>query len=248
MSQNRTSLAANARAKAGKGAARAVRRTGNIPGVVYGDNKEPLLVSVSDKELRLALGKKSFFTQLCELNVDGAKHLVLPRDVQLEPVYDRPEHVDFLRVSDKTIITVGVPLRVINEKASPGLTKGGVLNLIRHEVEVYCKATDIPVEFVVDLTGLDVGQTIHIDALNLPAGVKPVLQGDFTVITIVAPSAMKSSDDETATAAAATAEGAAAPAAGAAAPAAGAAKGAAAPAAAAKGAAPAAAPAKGGKK
>ncbi len=235
MSQNRTSLAANARAKAGKGAARAVRRTGNIPGVVYGDNKEPLLVSVSDKELRLALGKKGFFTQLCELTVDGAKHLVLPRDVQLEPVYDRPEHVDFLRVSDKTIITVGVPLRVINEKASPGLTKGGVLNLIRHEVEVYCKATDIPVEFVADLTGLDVGQTIHIDALNLPEGVKPVLHGDFTVITIVAPSAMKSSDDEVA-ATAATADGAAAPAAGAAAPAAGAAKG------------PAAAPAKGGKK
>lgn len=246
MSQNRTTLAANARAKAGKGAARAVRRTGNIPGVIYGDNKEPLLVSVSDKELRLALGKKSFFTQLCELTVDGAKHLVLPRDVQLEPVYDRPEHVDFLRVSDKTIITVGVPLRVINEKASPGLTKGGVLNLIRHEVEVYCKATDIPVEFVADLTGLDVGQTIHIDALNLPEGVKPVLSGDFTVITIVAPSAMKSSDDETAAAGAAAAEGAAAPAAGAAAPAAGAK--AAAPAAAAKGAAPAAAPAKGGKK
>ncbi|MDF3023361.1 MAG: ribosomal protein [Alphaproteobacteria bacterium] len=248
MSQNRTSLAANARAKAGKGAARAVRRTGNIPGVVYGDNKEPLLVSVSDKELRLALGKKSFFTQLCDLTIDGTKHLVLPRDVQLEPVYDRPEHVDFLRVSDKTIITVGVPLRVINEKASPGLTKGGVLNLIRHEVEVYCKATDIPVEFVADLTGLDVGQTIHIDALNLPEGVKPVLQGDFTVITIVAPSAMKSSDDEVAATAATAADGAAAPAAGAAAaPAAGAAKGAA-PAAAAKGAAPAAAPAKGGKK
>lgn len=246
MSQKRTSLAANARAKAGKGAARAVRRTGNIPGVVYGDNKEPLLVSVSDKELRLALGKKGFFTQLCELTVDGAKHLVLPRDVQLEPVYDRPEHVDFLRVSDKTIITVGVPLRVTNEKASPGLTKGGVLNLVRHEVEVYCRATDIPVEFVADLSGLDVGQTIHVSQLNLPEGVKPVLQGDFTVITIVAPSAMKSSDDETAAAgAAAAAEGAAAPAAGAAAPAA--AKGAA-PAAAAKGAAPAAAPAKGGKK
>ncbi|HYD19122.1 MAG TPA: 50S ribosomal protein L25/general stress protein Ctc [Patescibacteria group bacterium] len=242
MSKHKNTLAAYARAKAGKGAARATRRDGKIPGVIYGDNKEPALVSVDQKELRLALAKKGFFTQLCDLTVDGAKHLVLPRDVQVDPVYDRPEHVDFLRVSDKTIITVGVPLRVSNEKASPGITKGGVLNLIRHEIEVYCKATDIPDEFVVDLTGLDVGQTVHVSALNLPEGVKPVMQGDFTVITIVAPSALKSDE----VAAGPAADAAAAPAAGAAAPAAGAKAGA--PAAAAKGAAPAAAPAKGGKK
>jgi large subunit ribosomal protein L25 len=250
MSKNKTALAAEARAKAGKGAARAVRRTGKIPGVIYGDKQEPVLVSVDAKELRLALAKKGFFTQLCDLTVDGKKHLVLPRDVQVDPVFDRPEHADFLRVSEKTIIRVGVPLRTVNEKASPGLVKGGVLNLIRHEVEVYCKATDIPEEFVADLSGLDVGQTVHISALKLPAGIKPVQQGDFSIITIVAPSALKS-DEETATAAATPAEGAAAPAEGAAAPAAGAAapaaaaKGAAAPA---KGAAPAAAPAKGGEK
>lgn len=249
MSKNKTNLAAEARAKAGKGAARAVRRTGKVPAVVYGDNKEPLLISVNDKELRMAMGKKGFFTRLCDLTVDGKAHLVLPRDVQVDPVYDRPEHADFLRVSEKTIIRVHVPVRVTNEKASPGLTKGGVLNLVRHEIDVYCKATEIPEEFTADLTGLDVGRTLHISDLKLPEGVKPAIQGNFTVITIVAPSALKSDEEAAAATAATPAEGAAAaPAEGAAAPAAAPAKGAAPAAAPAKGAAPAAAPAKGGKK
>jgi large subunit ribosomal protein L25 len=185
----------------------------------------------------MAFAKKGFFTNLCDLTVAGQKHLVLPRDVQVHPVNDRPEHADFLRVSEKTIIRVEVPIKVINEKGSPGITKGGVLNLVRHEVEVFCKATEIPDEFIVDLTGLDVGYSIHIEDLKLPAGVKPVASGNFTVVTLVAPSAMKSDDDATEAAAATaasdaaaapTAGGAAAPAAGAAAPAA---KGAAAPAA-----------------
>jgi large subunit ribosomal protein L25 len=235
MSKNKTTLAAAARAKAGKGAARAVRRTGQVPGVIYGDNKEPVLVSLGEKELTKALSSKTFFTHLCDLTVDGAKHLVLPRDVQLHPVNDRPEHVDFLRVSDKTIIRVNVPVRVTNEKSCPGIVKGGVINLVRHEIEVYCRATDIPEEFVADLSKLDVGDSLHIEALNLPKGVEPTAQGNFTVVTLVAPSAMKS-DDAAADAAAATAD-AAAPAAGGAAPAAAAA----APAAAAK-------DAKGGKK
>lgn len=252
MSKHKTALAAKARAKAGKGAARAVRRTGQVPAVIYGDNKEPVLVSVNAKDLSLAIGKKGFFTKLCDLDVEGTKHLVLPRDVQVDPVYDRPEHADFLRVSEKTIIRVSVPVRVMNEKNSPGITKGGVLNLVRHEVEVFAKATDIPEEFMADLSGLDVGSSLHIEDLKLPEGVTPALQGNFTIITLVAPSAMKSDDDATAAAATPGAD-AAAPAAGAAAPAAAAkgaaaaapAKGAAAPA---KGAAaPAAAPAKGKK-
>lgn len=261
MSKNKTALAAEARAKAGKGAARAVRRSGKVPGVVYGDNKEPLLISIDDKTLRMAMGKKGFYTSLCDLTVDGKAHLVVPREVQVDPVYDRPEHADFLRVSEKTIIRIHVPVRVINEKASPGITKGGVLNLVRHEIDVYVKATDIPNEFVADLTGLDVGRTLHISDLKLPAGVKPAVQGNFTVITIVAPSALKSDEEAAATTAATPAdgavpaEGAAAAAPGAAAAPAAGAKGAAAaapakgaaPAAAAKGAAPAA-PAKGGKK
>jgi large subunit ribosomal protein L25 len=254
MSKNRTTLAAEARAKAGKGAARAIRRTGNVPAVIYGDNKEPLLISVNDKELRMALSKKGFFTRLCDLTIGNDKHLVVPRDVQVDPVFDRPEHADFLRVSEKTTIRVEVPVRVSNEKASPGLVKGGVLNLVRHEIDIYCKATEIPEEFTIDLSGLDVGHSLHINDLKLPAGVKPVVQGNFTVVTIVAPSALKSDEETaaaTAAAAAAPADGAApaegaaaaAPAAGAAAPA----KGAAPAAAPAKGAAPAAAPAKGKK-
>jgi len=204
MSKHKNALAANARAKAGKGAARAVRRTGQVPAVIYGDNKEPLLVSVNAKELTMALGKKGFFTKLCDLDVDGTKHLVLPRDVQVDPVYDRPEHADFLRVSEKTIIRVSVPVRVTNEKNSPGITKGGVLNLVRHEVEVFVKATEIPDEFVADLTGLDVGSSLHVGDLKLPESITPTTPGNFTIITPVAPAAMK---------AAAPAKGAAAPAA-----------------------------------
>jgi len=262
MSKNRTSLAAEARAKAGKGAARAVRRNGRIPAVLYGDKKEPLLLSVSEKDLTMALGKKAFFTHLCDLSVEGKAHLVLPRDVQYHPVNDRPEHVDFLRVTEKTTLRVSVPVRVTNDKLSPGLIKGGVLNIVRHEIDIYCKATDIPEEFVADVGALDVGSSLHIQDLKLPKGVEPAAAGNFTVITIVAPSALKS--DEETTTAAATADAAAAVAAdGTAAapgapgapgaPAAAAAGGAApakggAAAAPAKGAAPAAAPAKGGDK
>ena len=211
MAQNKTALKAESRAKAGKGAARELRRQGKIPAVVYGDKQEPVLVTLNGHELGLALRKKGFFTQLCDLSIDGKSHLVLPRDVQVEPVYDRPEHVDFLRVSEKTRISVDVPVRAINEKESPGFVKGGVLNFVRHEIEVYCSATNIPGEFVADLTGLDVGESLHVEDLKLPEGVEPTTEGNFTVITLVAPSALKSDEDAASSAAAAAgAEGAAA--------------------------------------
>lgn len=234
---SKTTLTALARATAGKGAARATRRTGQVPGVIYGDNKEPVLVSVLEKDLAKASTTKGFYTSLCTVDVAGQKYLTLPREVQVDPVNDRPVHADFLRVSEKTVIRVGIPVRVINQKDCPGLTKGGVLNVVRHEIEVNCRATEIPSEFVVDLAGLDVGYSIHIDAIKLPAGVKPTTQGNFTVVTLVAPSAMKSEAEDAAAAAAAAASPDAA---AAAAPAAGAATAAAA-AAPAKGAAPAAA-------
>ncbi len=233
MSNTKTMLAAEARAKAGKGAARAVRRTGAVPGVIYGDNKEPALISLSEKDLTLTMKKKGFFTQLCDLQVGGQKFLVVPRDVQLDPVSDRPVHADFLRVSEKTVIHVEVPVRVINEKACPGITKGAVLNIVRHTVDVSCLATDIPDEFVIDLTGLEVGSSVHIEDLKLGKGVKPAIQGNFTVATLVAPTVQKADETtaapEAAAAPAAAAKGAA-PAKGAAAPA----KAAAAPAAKAK--------------
>lgn len=210
-------LAAEARAKAGKGAARAVRRQGQVPAVIYGDNKEPVLLSLNEKELVKLATKKGFFTQLCEVTVGKEKFLTIPRDVQVHPVNDRPEHVDFLRVSEKTSVRVSVPLRVTNEKGAPGIAKGGVVNVVYHELEVLAKATSIPTEFVVDLTGLDVGQSLHVDALKLSKDVKPVMPGNFTIVTLVAPSGSKA--EEAAPAAAAAAPAAAAKDAKAAAPA-----------------------------
>ena len=134
MTNKKTALTALARAKAGKGAARATRRTGQIPGVIYGDNKEPTLISILEKDLAMATTKQSFFNNLCDIEVEGKKFLVLPREVQVDPVNDRPIHADFLRVTDKTIIRVGVPVHVKNQKDSPGIAKGGVLNLVRHEI------------------------------------------------------------------------------------------------------------------
>lgn len=200
MSKN--TFAAEARAKAGKGAARAVRRQGLVPAVIYGDNKEPVLLALSEKELVKATSKKGFFTQLCELTVGNDKHLTVPRDVQLHPVTDRPEHVDFLRVTDKTEIRVSVPVRVTNEKGAPGIAKGGVINVVHKEIEVMAKATNIPTEFVFDLAGLDVGQSLHINALNLSKDIKPTTQGNFTVVTLVPPSGMKADDAAPAAAAA----------------------------------------------
>jgi len=214
----KTSIAATARAKAGKGAARAVRRNGSIPAVIYGDHKEPVLISLNTKDLIKQLTNKQFFTHLCDLTVDGQTHLVIPRDIQLHPVTDRPEHADFLRVSDKTIISVEVPVRVTNEKTCKGIIAGGVLNLVHHTIEVYCKATEIPEEFVVDLAGLEIGDSVHIEDLKLPKGTEATQEGNFTVATIVAPTqiTVEEENEDAATAAASAAASAPAPAAGAA--------------------------------
>ncbi len=200
MASEKTAITASARAKAGKGAARAVRRTGQRPGVVYGGNTEPTLISLVERDVVKVTENQSFFSHLCDLDIEGKKFLVLPKDVQLDPVNDRPLHVDFLRVTNKTIIRVGIPVHVKNQEECPGLIKGGVLNLVRHEVEVYCKAMEIPEEIAVDLAGLDVGTSIHMSEIKLPSGSKPVNENDFTLITLVAPSAMKSEVDETASA------------------------------------------------
>ena len=196
MATKHTSLAAEARAKAGKGAARAIRRAGSIPGVIYGDHKEPVLISLVERDLVKVMRGSGFLTQLCDLDVSGKKHMVLPRAVEYDPVSDRPIHIDFLRVSDKTEIYVEVPVHMINEKECPGLVKGGVLNIVRHELEVSCRATDIPEEIVIDLTGFEIGHSVHVSDLNLPKGVEPTMPPELTVLTIVAPSAVKSEADE----------------------------------------------------
>lgn len=196
----KTQLAATARAKAGKGAARAVRRSGNIPAVIYGDNKEPVLISIATKDLVKELSNKQFYTHLCDLSVEGETHLVIPRDVQLHPVTDRPEHADFLRVSAKTVINVEVPVRVQGEEDCKGLDAGGVLALIHHTIEVYCKATDIPEEFVIDISKMEIGDSFHIEDLKLPKGTEPTQEGNFTVLSIVPPTVQKAVEEDDAAA------------------------------------------------
>ncbi|MBM3533368.1 MAG: 50S ribosomal protein L25/general stress protein Ctc [Alphaproteobacteria bacterium] len=217
-------LAAERRDRAGKGAARATRRSERVPGVIYGDKKPPILISVEQRALERVAGKESFFAKLATVTVDGESFKVLPREVQLDPVSDRAIHCDFLRVGPKTRITVAVPIHFENEAASPGLKRGGVLNVVRHAVEVYCLADSIPDAFTADLTGLDIGDSIHISHVKLPEGVKPTIARDFTIASVAAPTVYV---EEAPVAAAATAEGEAAAAPGAegaaAAPAAGAA-------------------------
>jgi large subunit ribosomal protein L25 len=235
-----SSLPARARDRAGKGAARSTRRAGLIPGVIYGNKESALLIAMEPRHLEPQVNKDGFFTRMVDLDIDGKKHRVLPRDVQFHPVTDRPEHVDFLRVSPSTRVTVGVPVRFINENAAPGIKKGGVINIVRHTVDLVCQAEKIPTSITIDLTGREIGDSIHISHVNLPDGVRPQIRDrDFTIATVAAPTVQ--SEEAAPVAAAATAEGAAA--ASGAAPGAAAKAGAAAPAAGAKGDAKAAAPA-----
>jgi large subunit ribosomal protein L25 len=180
-------LKAQARSGVGKGAARAVRRQGLIPAVIYGDKKAPLPVSLSYKEAMKRIYAGGFLSHVITLDVDGEKHLVIPRDYQLDPVSDKAMHVDFLRVGAGTRLNVEVHVSFVNEAQSPGL------NVVRHTVELSCPADAIPEEVRVDLTGLDIGDSVHIDAVTLPEGVRPTITDrNFTIVTIVAPSGMRS--------------------------------------------------------
>jgi large subunit ribosomal protein L25 len=201
-------LTAEARERAGKGASRAVRRTGRVPAVVYGNKQSPLNIHVEEKLLVKMLSTGHFMNTVVEIETGGKVERTLPRDVQFHPVTDRPIHVDFLRIAKDAKVTVEVPVRFLDEEKSPGIKKGGVLNIVRHEVEVVCPADAIPDDLTVSLAGLDVGASIHISAFNLGKDVVPTITDrDFTVATIVAPSALKSEEGDTSTEAAA-AEGA----------------------------------------
>ena len=190
---------AEAREKVGKGAARHLRRSGRIPAVIYGDKQDPLPIAIPYKETFLALHAGGFMTHVATIEVNGQKISVLPKDYQLEPVRDFLMHVDFLRVSEKTRVTVNIPVHFENEEASPGLKRGGVINVVRHEVEVHAPASAIPEHFTLDLTGLEIGDSIHASALTLPKNVEvTITDRDFTIATIAAPAALRSEDDEAA--------------------------------------------------
>lgn len=193
---------AQKRESAGKGIARALRREGRIPAVIYGDKKEPVMISLDMNDANVEYNRGHMFTTLCDLDVDGDKALVLARDIQLHPVTDVVEHIDFLRVSKKTKIAVHIPVHFVNQEQSPGITEKGILNVIRFDVELLCAATEIPEAIEVDLTGKEMGSSIKISDATLPAGVTPVIDDrDFTIATIDAPKSAAASEAEEAEAA-----------------------------------------------
>jgi large subunit ribosomal protein L25 len=188
-------LQADARPKAGKGASRAARRAGQVPAVIYGAKAAPDAITVSEKDVRKLINTGHFTTAIIEIEVAGKKQKTLMRDIQLHPVSERPVHIDFLRVDATTKVHVKVPVHFKDQPDSPGIKRGGVLNIVHHEIELECPAGSIPDEVMISLKGLDVGATIHLADIALPAGVKPhVREKDFTVATIVAPSSLVSSD------------------------------------------------------
>jgi large subunit ribosomal protein L25 len=190
-------LPAEARERAGKGASRDLRRNGRVPAVVYGDKKEPLSVHVEEKLLAKMLSSGHFMNSVVMVEVGGKANRTLPKDVQFHPVTSRPVHVDFLRIGEHSKVTVAIPVRFDNEEESPGLKRGGVLNVVQHDLELICDAAHIPDEIHIDLTGLDIGDSIHISDVKLPEGTKAAIDDrDFTVATVVAPSAMKAEEEE----------------------------------------------------
>src|SRR3954465_6002624 len=192
---------AEARDRAGKGASRALRRDGRVPAVVYGEKKDPLSIHVEEKLLSKMLSTGHFMNSVVMIDVAGTPHRTLPKAGDFHPVSSRPVHVDFLRIGEHTKVHVAVPMRFDNEEASPGLKRGGVLNTVIHELEIVCDAASIPNEIHIPLDGLEIGDSVHISQVTLPDGVVPAnTDEDFTIATIVAPSAMKAEEEETAAA------------------------------------------------
>ncbi|MFT6580762.1 MAG: large subunit ribosomal protein L25 [Alphaproteobacteria bacterium] len=190
-------MQAELKERAGKGAARATRRAGRVPCVVYGAKKDPVLISVDPRDIMKGLHAGTFFSTVFDIEVDGSKkERVLARDVQFHPVKDTPQHVDFLRVSATTMVTVEVICNFLNEEESIGLKRGGVLNVVRHAIEVTCAVDVIPQSIDVDLSGFDIGDSIHFSTVSVPDGVTPTITDrDFTIATIAAPSVMEEADE-----------------------------------------------------
>jgi large subunit ribosomal protein L25 len=240
-------LKATARPAGGKGAARAERRAGRVPGVIYGNKQPPVTISVDDADLRQRILAGRFLTTIYDIDLEGNKHRVIPRDFQLDPVRDFPVHVDFMRLGEGATIRVSVPLHIVNAESAPGVKRGGTVNIVTHTIDLECSVDNIPQYVDADVSGLEINYSLHLSDITLPPGVKSLLREDVTLVTIVPPSGY--AEEQKAAAAAAAAAGPAIAAAavpgapGAAAGAAGA-PGAAAPAAPAAGAAPAAAGAK----
>ena len=195
----RYTLKASERKGTGKGTARALRREGSVPAVIYGDNKEPVTICLDGNELTKEYMRGQLFTTVCELEVDGKKELVLARDAQLHPVKDNILHVDYLRVTKKTRIPVNVPVRFVNEETCPGLSDGGILAVARYDVEVYCSALEIPEAIEIDLSEVQMHDSIKSSSVKLPSGVSFTIDDrDFTIASIAEPKAAPVEDEEVA--------------------------------------------------
>ncbi|NML06080.1 50S ribosomal protein L25/general stress protein Ctc [Sphingomonas sp. G-3-2-10] len=197
-------LSAETRDRAGKGASRALRREGRVPAVIYGQKKDPVGISVNERELTKLLMTGHFFNSVVMINGERT----LPKDVAFDVVTDRPIHVDFLRIGEHSTVHVNVPIIFTDEEEAPGIKRGGVLNIVRHELELVCDAAKIPDDITISLKGVEVGDSIHISAVTLPKGVtSAITDRDFTIATVVAPSALKSSEGDTTQTEAAEGEG-----------------------------------------
>lgn len=179
-------LSAETRERAGKGASRHLRREGRVPAVVYGNNEEPLSIHLEEKALIKALSSGHFMNSVVMIDAGKAAVRTLPKDVQFHPVSDRPLHVDFLRISEHAKVHVDVPIHFVDEDKSKGIKRGGVLNQVRHDLELICDAAEIPEEIVISLAGMDIGDSLHISQVTLPKGVESAITDrDFTIATIV---------------------------------------------------------------
>ena len=197
MSEN-TLISADLRNRVGKGSARAARRAGKIPAVIYGDKKQPISIEIEARVMRKIINEPGIFSRLLDINVDNGKHTVLMRDIHFHPVTDDPMHFDFLRVSQSSTVSVSVGVEFINEAICPALKIGGVLNIVRYEIELNCLPTSIPEKIIVDLSEAKIGDSIHISAVELPEGVTPTITDrDFTIATLQSPGGgVKNEEDE----------------------------------------------------
>ncbi len=193
-----TEISAIERTRVGKGSARAARRAGMVPAVIYGDKKAPLSIELEERLILRIIHEPGIFGRLLNINVDGSITTVLTRDIQMHPVTDRPLHLDMLRVGKTSNVAVAVPVEFVNENLSPGLKIGGVLNIVRYEIELNCPAGDIPEKITIDLEDIKIGDSIHISAVSLPEGVTPTItERDFTIATLQSPGGgVKNLDDE----------------------------------------------------
>jgi len=191
------SLNVSAREKIGKSNAKQTRISGNVPAVVYGDKKKPAYIFLKYLEITKEMSKTGFFSTVFNLKMNKESVKVLPREIQTDPLSDKPIHIDFLRINENSKININVLINFINEEESPGLKKGGVLNVVRREVELSCNIKNIPEKLEVDLTDLEIGAVIHMSDIKLSEGVAPViLDRDFTVATVAAPTIMAVEEEE----------------------------------------------------